>query len=56
MGSIKRGCVGILVAFFALSFLPQKADAQVQDIQQLVLDIEKLTQFKAILSLSLIHI
>jgi hypothetical protein len=32
------------------SFLPQKASAQDQDIQQLILDIEKLTQFKAILS------
>jgi len=35
---------------FAFSLLPQKAKAQDQDIMQLILDIEKLTQFKAILS------
>jgi hypothetical protein len=34
----------------AFSLLPQKAKAQTQDVQQLILDIEKLTQFKAILS------
>jgi hypothetical protein len=41
-----------LVCFmlFAFSLLPQKANAQDQDILQLILDIEKLTQFKAILS------
>jgi len=35
---------------FSLSLLPQRAKAQSQDLQQLILDIEKLTQFKAILS------
>jgi hypothetical protein len=34
----------------AFSLMPQKASAQDQDIKQLILDIEKLTQFKAILS------
>lgn len=38
------------IMLFTFSFLPQKANAQDQDIQQLILDIEKLTQFKAILS------
>ncbi|MCU1464035.1 MAG: TerB family tellurite resistance protein [Acidimicrobiales bacterium] len=45
------GLVGGMLLTF--SFLPQNADAQVstgQDMQQLLLDIEKLTQFKAILS------
>jgi hypothetical protein len=37
----------MLVGF---NLLPQRAKAQGQDIQQLILDIEKLTQFKAILS------
>lgn len=34
----------------AFSLMPKKASAQDQDIKQLILDIEKLTQFKAILS------
>jgi hypothetical protein len=38
----------ICLMFCAFSFQPLKA--QDQDIQQLILDIEKLTQFKAILS------
>lgn len=48
---IGMGLVGCLL--FSFSFLPQKANAQIatgQDMQQLLLDIEKLTQFKAILS------
>ena len=54
MESIKK--IGITLTglmLFAFSFLGQKASAQVstgQDMQQLLLDIEKLTQFKAILS------
>jgi hypothetical protein len=54
MESIKKIGVGIVSCLlFTVSFLPQKANAQVstgQDMQQLLLDIEKLTQFKAILS------
>lgn len=38
----------MVVAFVATTI--NKAKAQTQDIQQLILDIEKLTQFKAILS------
>ncbi|XHR95556.1 TerB family tellurite resistance protein [Mucilaginibacter sp. UC70_90] len=46
-----RVWVGLLCfMLFAFSLLPQKAIAQDQDIMQLILDIEKLTQFKAILS------
>jgi hypothetical protein len=46
-----RVWVGLLCfMLFAFSLLPQKAKAQDQDIMQLILDIEKLTQFKAILS------
>jgi hypothetical protein len=54
MESIKKISVALTCfILFAISFLPKKASAQVstgQDIQQLLLDIEKLTQFKAILS------
>lgn len=53
MKSIKKllkTIVPVCMIFFGFSFLPQKANAQDQDIQQLLLDIEKLTQFKAILS------
>jgi hypothetical protein len=54
MELIKKISVGLTgVMLFTFSFLPQKASAQVstgQDMQQLLLDIEKLTQFKAILS------
>jgi len=54
MESIKKMVV-VLTCFvlFTICFFPQKARAQVstgQDMQQLLLDIEKLTQFKAILS------
>jgi hypothetical protein len=48
---IGTGLVGCML--FTFSSLPQKANAQIstgQDMQQLLLDIEKLTQFKAILS------
>lgn len=54
MERIKRTCsprtLGLLFGFVlsAFSFLPAKA--QTQDVQQLILDMEKLTQFKAILS------
>jgi hypothetical protein len=46
-----RVCVGLLLCFglCAFSFQPAKAQSTAQDIQQLVYDIEKLTQFKAIL-------
>jgi hypothetical protein len=54
MELIKKISVGLTgFMFFALCFFPQKARAQIstgQDMQQLLLDIEKLTQFKAILS------
>lgn len=53
MESIKRllKAIGITcIVLFTFSFLGQKANAQDQDIQQLILDIKKLTQFKAILS------
>jgi hypothetical protein len=54
MELIKKISIGLTgVMLFTFSFLPQKASAQVstgQDMQQLLLDIEKLTQFKAILS------
>jgi hypothetical protein len=50
--TIRPRAFGLFVGFIlsAFSFLPQKAKAQTQDVQQLILDIEKLTQFKAILS------
>jgi len=45
---------GFLLSLFlitaAITAIPAKAKAQTQDVQQLILDIEKLTQFKAILS------
>ncbi len=44
MGTIKKIAIGVLLL---LSF---KANAQTQDLQQLILDIEKLTQLKGILS------
>jgi hypothetical protein len=48
---MERGGIGLLcLVLFGLSFMPQKANAQAQEIEQLLLDIEKLTQFKAILS------
>jgi len=59
MKTIKKAFKPILfkawLLFFGLFMLtsvvmPQKAKAQGQDLQQLILDIEKLTQFKAILS------
>lgn len=45
--------VGTLVILLLLSLVKENAEAQIstgQDMQQLLLDIEKLTQFKAILS------
>ena len=43
--------VGFVCLMLSASFfLPKEANAQDQDLQQLILDIEKLTQFKAILS------
>ncbi|OCX52777.1 hypothetical protein BEL04_00105 [Mucilaginibacter sp. PPCGB 2223] len=48
-----RVWVGLMVCFMLCAFSFQPAKAQVstaQDIQQLLYDIEKLTQFKAILS------
>jgi hypothetical protein len=54
MESIKKMGVTLTVfVLFTIGFLPQKARAQIstgQDMQQLLLDIDKLTQFKAILS------
>jgi len=48
---MKRCSIGLIgLVLFGLNFLPQKANAQAQEIEQLLLDIEKLTQFKAILS------
>ncbi len=44
-----RVWVGLCVLLLAFSFTPTKAQSTAQDVQQLVLDIEKLTQFKAIL-------
>jgi hypothetical protein len=41
--------IGILTAFLGIS-APGNASAQVQEMQQLLLDIEKLTQMKSILS------
>jgi len=50
----KKLTIGLLTCMlFAFGLLPEKAKAQAstaQDVQQLLLDIEKLTQFKAILS------
>lgn len=46
-----RFCIGLTCFILCtFSFVPQRAKAQNQDLQQLILDIEKLTQFKAILS------
>lgn len=45
---MKKGIVGLVMVVLLLC--PKKAVAQAQEIQQLVLNIEKLTQFKAILS------
>ena len=42
------GCFSVML--FLLCATATKANAQVQELQQLILDIEKLTQFKAILS------
>lgn len=50
----KKLTIGLLTCMLlAFGLLPEKAKAQAstaQDVQQLLLDIEKLTQFKAILS------
>lgn len=40
----------LLLLTVGITATTQKASAQTQDLQQLILDIEKLTQFKAILS------
>jgi hypothetical protein len=40
--------LSLVTVFIAMT--TTKAKAQTQDVQQLILDIEKLTQFKAILS------
>lgn len=45
---MKKGIIGLVILVLLLG--PKKAVAQAQEIQQLVLNIEKLTQFKAILS------
>ena len=45
-----KRCFGFFVALLLLTATATKASAQDQDIQQLILDIEKLTQFKTILS------
>jgi hypothetical protein len=42
--------ISILLCFLICAFSFQRAKAQGQDLQQLLLDIEKLTQFRAILS------
>jgi hypothetical protein len=47
---MKRINISVLLCFLLCAFSFQRAKAQDQDIQQLLLDIEKLTQFKAILS------
>ncbi|HZY35961.1 MAG TPA: TerB family tellurite resistance protein [Mucilaginibacter sp.] len=50
MESIKKWAIRLSsVLLLAFSFTPTKAQSTAQDVQQLVLDIEKLTQFKAIL-------
>lgn len=49
MASIKKIMVAFGFMLFAFSFQQAKAQSTVQDLQQLLLDIEKLTQFKAIL-------
>jgi hypothetical protein len=41
----RRGAILVLILFFGF-----KSNAQVQEIEQLMLDIEKLTQFKSILA------
>lgn len=49
----KIGIACAMVILLLISFYKQDAKAQIstgQDMQQLLLDIEKLTQFKAILS------
>lgn len=43
-------CMIVCFGLCAFSFHPAKAQSVAQDIQQLVYDIEKLTQFKAVLS------
>lgn len=43
-------CIVLSFGLCAFSFQPARAQSTAQDIQQLVYDIEKLTQFKAILS------
>src|SRR5471030_1837691 len=50
MESTKKWAIRLLsLLLLAFSFTPTKAHSTAQDVQQLVLDIEKLTQFKAIL-------
>ncbi|MDO3641517.1 TerB family tellurite resistance protein [Mucilaginibacter sp. L3T2-6] len=51
MRSIKVKLAGLICfCLSAFSFLPQQAKAQSYEIQQLLLDVEKLSQFKSILS------
>lgn len=47
---MKKILIAILILVLCLGFGPQKASAQSAEIQQLVLNIEKLSQFKKILS------
>lgn len=47
---MKKILIAILVLVLCLGLVPQRASAQSAEIQQLVLNIEKLSQFKKILS------
>jgi len=47
---MKKILIAILVLLLCLGWVPQRASAQSAEIQQLVLNIEKLSQFKKILS------
>lgn len=47
---MKKILIAILILVLCLGWVPQRASAQSAEIQQLVLNIEKLSQFKKILS------
>jgi hypothetical protein len=49
-GKLKAFLICLIMGLAAVAATATKAKAQGQDLQQLILDIEKLTQFKAILS------
>jgi hypothetical protein len=50
MNKLKGFLLSLFLVAVTLTVTSTKAKAQTQDVQQLILDIEKLTQFKAILS------